>query len=110
MDDGEVSGGRGGEESGERGAGFSSEPSVSQAFWVLTFRRPCQAAHGLPLQASQMQSDSQGGFHVTEVRPGSPARCPDQDQPFGSAACEEEKKGKALAAVSHYDYIVSVPS
>ncbi|CAJ1083262.1 hypothetical protein NQZ68_002025 [Xyrichtys novacula] len=39
-------------------------------------------------QASEMQSDSQGGFHVSEVRPGSPARCPDQDHPFGSGFSE----------------------
>lgn len=31
------------------GLEFGSEPSVSQAFWVLTFRRPCQLGHTLPL-------------------------------------------------------------
>lgn len=95
---------------GEGGVGFGSEPSVSQAFWVLTFCLPCQANHSLPLQASEMQSDSRGGFHVTEVRLGSPARCPDQDHPFGSAACESKKKKKSHAAESSCDYIVSGPS
>ena len=44
----EVSG-MGGGGGSEGGAVFGSEPSVSQAFWVLTFRCPCQAGHGLPL-------------------------------------------------------------
>lgn len=82
----------------EGGVEFGFEPSVSEAFWVLTFRWPCQADQRLPLWASEMQSDSRGGFHVTEVRPGSPARCPDQDHPFGSAACESTKKKKKSQA------------
>lgn len=38
-----------GREGGGGGLEFGSEPSVSQAFWVLTFRRPCQPGHTLPL-------------------------------------------------------------
>ncbi|CAB1437585.1 unnamed protein product [Pleuronectes platessa] len=59
-----------------------------------------QMTHRFYRQASEMQSDSQGGFHVTEVRPGSPATCPDQDQPFGPAA--------SAPAVADRDAVIKV--